>query len=313
MVPKVSFVLLSYNQEDMAPNAAEHVLAQDHPNLEIIISDDCSPDRTFERLSQVCRSYSGPHQLKLMKTKTNAGLLGNLSHALDACSGELAVIAAADDLSAPDRASAMAKAWVDAGSPRCALVYSDVRPIDRDGGVIKDWPERVVRPPFSLERLAGGGTGPLGATCAITPNLVREPQAIDAAVRHEDRVFPFRAVLLGGPILFVDRPLVDYRVEGGVSRREVTGRWEYLTHFAADYIPRVLPDARQRLSDAIVTQAPARIIRRCAQTLAEQRAVLDMSDGKALIPKGLRAVASGARISAVAMQLLRFARAAAGR
>lgn len=313
MTPKVSFLLLSYNQQETAAEAAAHALAQDYPNLEIIISDDCSPDRTFERLSKVCGAYRGTHAVKLIQTAENAGLLGNLIHALHFSTGELAVIAAADDLSSPTRASELAKAWLDAGRPPSAVVYSDVRPIDRQGLALDDWPERVVRPPFTLERLAEGATGPLGATCAITPNLIREPQPIDPGVRHEDRVFPFRALLLGGPILFVDKPLVDYRVEGGISRREVASRWQYLTEFTADYIPRVLPDARQRLSDAIAANAPPQVIKRCEQTLAEQRAFLAMSNGKNLIAKGLRAMSSGARATVIATHLLRFARAAASR
>lgn len=313
MTPKVSFLLLSYNQQETAAEAAAHALAQDYPNLEIIISDDCSPDRTFERLSKVCEGYRGTHAVKLIHTAENAGLLGNLTHALQFSTGELIVLAAADDLSSPTRASELAKAWLDAGRPPSAVVYSDVRPIDRQGLALDDWPERVVRPPFTLDRLAEGATGPLGAACAITPNLVREPQPIDPDVRHEDRVFPFRALLLGGPILFVDKPLMDYRVEGGISRREVSSRWQYLTEFTADYIPRVLPDARQRLSDAIAANAPPQVIKGCEQVLAEQQSFLAMSDGKNLVAKGLRAMGSGARATVIATHLLRFARAAASR
>jgi hypothetical protein len=193
------------------------------------------------------------------------------------------------------------------------LIYSDVRPIDRQGRIVEDWSERVVVPPFTLEKLADGATGPLGAACAMTPNLIREPQPIDARVRHEDRVFPFRTLLLGGAILFVDKPLVEYRVEGGISRREVAGRWQYLTQFTADYIPRVLPDACQRLSDAVAARASPQIVKRCEQTFAEQTAFLDMSDGKKLITKSLRAIGSGARPRVVAAQLLRFARASLSR
>jgi glycosyltransferase involved in cell wall biosynthesis len=313
MTPAVSFVLVSYNQQETAANALMHALDQNYPNLEIVVSDDCSPDQTYERLSRVCAEYRGPHKLKLLRTERNVGLVGNLCHAMDAASGGLAIIAAADDLSHPDRASELARAWVEAGMPQYAVVYSDVRPIDEHGRPVEDWTERVVRPPLTLERLAEGETGPLGASCAITPGLIREPQTIDPGVRHEDRIFPFRAALLGGPVLYVDKPLVDYRVEGGVSRWRHGSRWHYLTEFMAGYLTRLLPDARQRLSDARAAHAPRRIIRRCEQVLAEQGAFLDMADGRRLLSKAVAAVVSGARPRVVAIHLLRFLRAAAER
>ncbi|MFL6727008.1 MAG: glycosyltransferase family 2 protein [Sphingomicrobium sp.] len=310
MSPTVTFVLVSYNQQETAAEAARHALNQVYPNLEIVISDDCSTDETFARLRRVCAEYEGPHEVKLIKTRTNLGLVGNLCNAVAAATGGLAIIAAADDLSHPNRASELVRAWVKAGAPRSAVVYSNVRPVDRDGQIVRTWSERVARPPFTVERLAGGGAGPLGAACAITPNLLYEPQPIDSSVRHEDRVFPFRAALLGGPILFVDKPLVDYRVEGGVSRSNGGDRWHYLTIFAASHIARVLSDARQRLSDAKAARAPKHIVKRCGQVLAEQQAFLEMADGRGLIGKGYRAILRGARPSVIAIHLARFARAA---
>jgi glycosyltransferase involved in cell wall biosynthesis len=309
VTPEVSFVLLTYNQSATAVDALLCVLNQDYPNLEIVVSDDCSSDDTFDRLEAVCSGYEGPHRLRLTRTDANIGILGNLTQALSAASGGLAVLAAGDDLSYPTRASELSRAWVDAGMPRSAVVYSDVRPIDKDGDLVAGWPERIVRPPWTLWRLAEAGAGPLGAACGITPNLVTEPQSIDPAVRHEDRVFPFRAALLGGPVLFVDKPLLDYRVEGGISRRKITSRWHYLTDFMAEYIARLLPDARQRLSDAKATNAPARVISRCEQVLAEQTAFLEMADGRALIDKSIRAVSAGARPMVIGKHLLRFLRA----
>lgn len=311
MTPRISFILLSYNQESTAEQAATCALAQDYPNLQVIFSDDCSPDNTFTTLQASCKAYTGPHEVRLLRTEKNGGLVRNLENALTHATGALVIIAAADDLSHPQRATRLADAWTKAGMPRSAVVYSNVRPINADGVPIIDWNEKVVEPPFSLEQLAEGSSGPLGAGCAITPNLINEPQPIDPRVVHEDRVFPFRAILLGGAILFVHEPLVDYRVQGGISRQQAKSRWETLTHLTANHMRRVLPDARQRLADAELAHAPKHVLTTCQQLISEQEAYLAMADGTRLIAKGFRAFVSGARPTKIAVHLLRFLRAAA--
>ena len=66
--------------------------------------------------------------------------------------------------------------------------------------------------------MAAGKIHVLGATAAVTKTLFTNFPPIDDKVRHEDRVLPFRALLLGGEIILVDKRLVRYRTVGGVSR-----------------------------------------------------------------------------------------------
>jgi glycosyltransferase involved in cell wall biosynthesis len=44
--PRVSIIIPTYNQSKYIVRAIESALSQDYPNLEIIISDDNSPDET---------------------------------------------------------------------------------------------------------------------------------------------------------------------------------------------------------------------------------------------------------------------------
>lgn len=58
MALKVTFFLLAYNQERYIREAA---LAQDYPDLEVVLSDDCSTDGTFaiiQEPSQIQKSKS---------------------------------------------------------------------------------------------------------------------------------------------------------------------------------------------------------------------------------------------------------------
>lgn len=46
--PLVTFALFAYNQEQYIREAVEGAFSQTYKPLEIILSDDCSRDRTFE-------------------------------------------------------------------------------------------------------------------------------------------------------------------------------------------------------------------------------------------------------------------------
>ena len=49
--PLITFALMAYNQEQLIEEAVAGALAQTYSPLEIILSDDCSTDRTFSIMS----------------------------------------------------------------------------------------------------------------------------------------------------------------------------------------------------------------------------------------------------------------------
>ncbi len=75
--PLVTFTLFAYNHEKyIREKAVEGALAQTYTPLEIILSDDCSTDRTFEIIQEIAKSYTGKHQLVINRNKKNLGLAG---------------------------------------------------------------------------------------------------------------------------------------------------------------------------------------------------------------------------------------------
>jgi glycosyltransferase involved in cell wall biosynthesis len=46
--PKVSVILFAYRHERFVAEAVASMLAQDCPPIQIVLSDDNSPDRTFD-------------------------------------------------------------------------------------------------------------------------------------------------------------------------------------------------------------------------------------------------------------------------
>ena len=61
--PKVSFCIISYNQERYIKEAIESAFAQEYENLEIIISDDASSDSTPFIIKEMVENYKGSHEV----------------------------------------------------------------------------------------------------------------------------------------------------------------------------------------------------------------------------------------------------------
>ncbi len=105
--PLVTFALFAYNQEQYIREAVEGAFAQTYEPLEIILSDDCSTDRTFEIMQEMATEYEGPHKLILNKNHANLGISAHFNYMVSVASGEVLVAAAGDDISLPDRTSNM--------------------------------------------------------------------------------------------------------------------------------------------------------------------------------------------------------------
>lgn len=102
-LPLVTFVLFAYNQENLIREAIKGALSQNYKRLEIILSDDCSSDKTYIIMQEMVADYNGPHKIKVIRNSQNMGLISHvLARGREAC-GEIVVVAAGDDISKPER------------------------------------------------------------------------------------------------------------------------------------------------------------------------------------------------------------------
>ncbi len=94
MLPKVSIIIPTYNRANYLVQAIESALAQDYPNLEIVVSDNCSTDKTEE----VVKKYLSDKRFKYFRNEKNLGMTGNWRRALyEYISGDWAIILSDDD------------------------------------------------------------------------------------------------------------------------------------------------------------------------------------------------------------------------
>jgi glycosyltransferase involved in cell wall biosynthesis len=101
--PLVTFALFAYNQEAYIREAVEGAFAQTYEPLEIILSDDCSSDRTYEIMREMAAAYDGPHEVRAVQTDRNIGVSSHVFLRGKEAKGQIVVVAAGDDISKPDR------------------------------------------------------------------------------------------------------------------------------------------------------------------------------------------------------------------
>jgi glycosyltransferase involved in cell wall biosynthesis len=93
-LPLVSIIITSYNRAGLISKAVESALSQDYPNLEIIISDNCSTDGSDD----VIRKYINDPRVKYNRNKENIGMLPNFRKATyELSKGEYLTYISSDD------------------------------------------------------------------------------------------------------------------------------------------------------------------------------------------------------------------------
>ena len=101
--PSVSIAVVTYNSAKTILETLESIKVQTYPNLELIISDDCSTDHTVS----LCREWVEKNKerfdrVELITAEKNTGVSANFNRAEAACQGEWVKPIAGDDLLMPN-------------------------------------------------------------------------------------------------------------------------------------------------------------------------------------------------------------------
>ena len=121
--PLVSVIVAAYNVECYLPAALESVLAQTYKNLEILVVDDGSTDKT----PGICDTYARKDSRIRVIHKENGGLSDARNAALPVASGEYIAYLDGDDRMQPCMIEAMVRACLLTDAPVAAVKYRAVR------------------------------------------------------------------------------------------------------------------------------------------------------------------------------------------
>lgn len=95
----VSILIPTYNRKKLVIRAIESALIQSYTNIEIIVSDNCSSDGTFEYLRKI---YQNENRVKIFKNDSNIGPVNNWLSCINKSSGIYSKILFSDDAIKPN-------------------------------------------------------------------------------------------------------------------------------------------------------------------------------------------------------------------
>ncbi len=101
---KVSYCILTYNQQEYIEETLKAAVNQTFSPMEIIVSDDGSTDNTYKKITKFCEEYHGPNKIVVNRNEPNLGLREHYNKVLYELShGEIIILADGDDVSISTR------------------------------------------------------------------------------------------------------------------------------------------------------------------------------------------------------------------
>ncbi len=171
----VSIVINNYNYEQFLSAAIDSALAQTYPNIEIVVVDDGSTDRSRE----IIASY-GDRLVAVLKE--NGGQASSLNAGFAASSGDIICFLDADDLFTPDKVDRVVQLFDRTEWQTDLLLNNFLATIDRD------------RNPVEIDLVNGILSAP--GEWQFLPELTGKPRFFDgdlALVSTPDLVYKFAA------------------------------------------------------------------------------------------------------------------------
>lgn len=95
----VSVLIPTYNRKKLVERAINSALSQTYKNIEIIVSDNCSTDGTFEHLKEI---YKNENKIKIFKNTSNIGPVNNWLNCITKSEGMYSKLLFSDDMISPN-------------------------------------------------------------------------------------------------------------------------------------------------------------------------------------------------------------------
>lgn len=209
----VSYVLTAYNIENFIEESIQCAFNQTYEPLEIILSDDCSTDRTYEIMERMANEYKGPHKIVLNRNPENLGITKHMNKAyLDLAQGDIIIAAHGDDVSVPERTQIQVDFLLN--NPNVTAVSGGIVVISEDGKVRESESKNTVVSEirhYNLNNPKETGIANIPAPSrAFWKRVMSYFGPLNDDCPTEDELISFRSLLLGENVFLPD-VLVKYR------------------------------------------------------------------------------------------------------
>lgn len=206
----VSIITPAFRAARFVGDSIRSAVAQDYPNWEMLIVDDCSPDDTAKRVEEWVERDS---RVRLIRQPRNGGPAAARNAALASSSGRFAAFLDSDDYWLPQKLSRQLEFMRTNGA---AISFTGFRRISEDGGQIG----RLLTVPERLTYTQLLGNTAIATSTVIIDRSITGPLQM-RHVYYDDFVL-WLSLLRRGHVAFgMNEDLMRYRVVGkSVSRNK---------------------------------------------------------------------------------------------
>lgn len=194
--PLASLLIITYKQEHCIVETLNSAVSQDYDNLEIVVSDDHSPDNTYKIIEEYVANYSGPHKFIINRNEQNLRIVGNLNKAIELSHGDYLISLAGDDIAEPNRVRLSVEKLNELNVLSVTFnmnIFSDISKPS-----IKWVPETIKESVYTIDDYLRGEYWSCGASRAIKKDIFEIFGLIENSCPTEDSTLDFRSFLSGG-------------------------------------------------------------------------------------------------------------------
>ncbi len=223
MNPEVSVIILAYNTEEYVAQAIDSALRQTQENIEVIVVDDCSTDKTLE----IVKSFSD-RRVKVIANQQNQGQNFCTNLAIKEAQGNWITRLDSDDWYAPDRLEQLLKI---AYSQNIDMIADDIYFI-QDGKAVP-WSTLLVQSKFKIKDntiispvsfVEKDVPGIWGLPLGLTKPLIKRDFIIRHDIQNQENILIggdfwlyLTCLAHGAKFLLVPKPYYFYRSRHGSS------------------------------------------------------------------------------------------------
>jgi alpha-1,3-rhamnosyltransferase len=215
----VSILVITYNSSEYIEETLDSIKNQDYKNIELIISDDCSTDKTIDICnSWLKKNYSRFNRVKIVTSPINTGIPSNCNRGLKECKGEWIKLIAGDDLLLSTAISDYMSSITNKDNYVFAKIQSFTM-IDNKRKFLEEIPNSKIIPLFdfsyieqnkALCQLFFPGCSP---SIFLKNDVIKKLNYYDEKYKYiEDWPIAFKATKNNIKLSFIDKTTVLYRI-----------------------------------------------------------------------------------------------------
>lgn len=215
-MPLVSILIPTFNQSEYISRAIQSALDQDHPDLQVVISDDASSDATKE----VVKSFENDPRVSININPTNLGRTNNYKKCLfELAQGEWVIVLDGDDYFCDNTYISKAIKAV-SSEPGIDLVFANAIRVreDLDGMQQVRQNENQNLPKLTEGRDLFLSLAPRKITLFHNTCLYRREKAISLEFYSENIISSdwesLHKYILTGKVAFIDETVAIWRIHG---------------------------------------------------------------------------------------------------